>query len=122
MGLPRVDLDYAQIEDVEQSPPRERPEKTPKKAVPHKKRLLIGRDRWTKSVQAHLVKCKGLDDPTIVQRVTKAIDELGYRKLITKMDGEPALVRVQEVVAKKRTHETLIENPPAYDPHANTGG
>ena len=115
MGLPRVDLDYAQVEDVVPSTLPEQPEE------PHKKRLLIGRDRWTKSVQAHLVRCKGLDDPTIVKRVTEAVDELGYRKLIIKTDGEPALVNVQEAVARRRTHETLMENPRAYDPQANGG-
>ena len=36
-----------------------------------------------------------------------------------KTDGEPALVAVQEAVAKARTHEALCHNPPGYDPQAN---
>ena len=36
------------------------------------------------------MKCKGLEDPTTVQRVTTAIHELGYRQLLIKADGEPA--------------------------------
>ena len=63
----------------------------------------------------------GFGDDTIAQRVAKAIDELGCRKLIVKTDGEPALVNMQEAVAQKRLHETLIKNPPAYDPQANEG-
>ena len=47
----------------------------------HKKRLLIGRDRWSKAVMAHLVKCKGLGDEKIVGKVIKAIDGMGYSKV-----------------------------------------
>ena len=47
------------------------------------------------------------------------MDALGYRKVVLKTDGEPALVAVQEAVAKARTHETLCQNPPGYDPQAN---
>ena len=76
----------------------------PARPKPRTRRLLIGRDKWTKQVMAHLVRCKGLGDETIVKRVTQSVDELGYRKVVIKTDGEPALIAVQE---------TLVENPPA---------
>ena len=56
---------------------------------------------------AHLVKCKGLGDEKIVGKIIKAIDGMGYRKVIIKTDGEPALVAVQEARARERTHDTV---------------
>ena len=35
-----------------------------------------------------------------------------------KTDVEPVIVAVQEAVARARVHETICENPPAYDPQA----
>ena len=72
-------------------------------------------------MMAHLVRCKGPGDETIVKRVTKSVDELGYRKDVIKTDGEPALIAVREAITANRVHETLIENPLAYDPQANGG-
>ena len=115
LGLPKISVDYAQIEDtVDKKDDEEADER-----VTHKKRLLVGYDRWTKMTFVHLVKCKGLGDEAIVQKVTRSVDELGYRKVTLKADGEPALVAVQEAVAKRRVHDTLVENPPAHDPQAN---
>ena len=111
-------MKYAQLEDTVSSGAengKERSEGT------HKKRLLIGRDRWTKTVFAILGKRKGLGDETVVQKATRTIDAWGYRKMIIKTDGEPALVQVQKAIARARVHETICENPPAYDPQSNGG-
>ena len=59
------------------------------------KRLLIGRGRWSKTVTAHFVKCNGLGDENIVGKIIKAIDGMGYRKVIIKTDGEPFCFAVQ---------------------------
>ena len=40
--------------------------------------------------------------------------------MIIKTDGE-AIVEVQVAVALARVHDTICENPIAYDPHANGG-
>ena len=69
-------------------------------------------DRWTKAACSFLFQCKGTGDPTIVDKVARWIDALGYRKVVLKTDGEPALVAVQEAVARARTHETMCKNPP----------
>ena len=39
--------------------------------------------------------------------------------MVLKADGEPALVTVQEAVAKAWTHQTICQNPLGYDPQAN---
>ena len=60
---------------------------------------------------AYLVRCKGLGDETSVKRVTRSVDELGYRKVVIKTHGEPALIAVQEAIAANRVQKTLVENP-----------
>ena len=49
LGLPMIVLDYAQVEDTTKAQTHEvnapRGEEAPSK--PHKRRLMIGRDRWT---------------------------------------------------------------------------
>ena len=83
------------------------------------RKLLIGRDRHTKFTFCHLVECKGTSDKHVVEKVLKSIAETGNTRMILKTDGESAIIQLQEEIAQKRKHETLIENPPAYDPQAN---
>ena len=47
------------------------------------------------------------------------MDTLRQTKVVLKTDGGPALIAVQEAVARSRSHDTLCENPPARDPQAN---
>ena len=47
------------------------------------------------------------------------MNSLGYSDLMVKTDGEPAIVQVAKELKKLRTHRTLIEHPPAYDPKSN---
>ena len=83
------------------------------------RKILVGRDRWTKMIFGHLVKRKGVGDDLIVKKVLKSISETGHVKVVVKTDGEPAIVQLQEEIIKQRTQDTLAENPPAYDPQAN---
>ena len=69
-----------------------------------------------------LVQCKGSGDDTIVDKVTRWVDALSYRKVVLKMDGEPALVAVQEAIAKARTHETMWQSPQANDAAERAAG
>lgn len=103
-GLPRVCFDYATIgEDKDAAA----------------KTMIIGRDDWTKLTFAIPVMCKGCGDANVIDRVTKAMDETGQTRMILKGDGEPALAQVQEAIEEKRSHETVVQNPPAYDPQSN---
>ena len=41
---------------------------------------------WIKTVTAHLVKCKGFGDEKTLCKIIKAIDGMGYRKVIIKTE------------------------------------
>ena len=77
------------------------------------------KDDKSKSLHAHIVDEKGRGDGWIVAKIVDDIDALGYTSIIIKGDGEPALVQVMKEVKKARKHDTIIENPPAYDPQSN---
>ena len=83
------------------------------------RKLLVGKDHDTGHHFSHLVKCKGLGDERIVDKVIESIKETGNTNIRLKTDGEPALVQVQERIAEKRGQATIPENPPAYDPQSN---
>ena len=125
VGLPCIAMDYAETGDL-----REKSEDDAKskeedllenkdEADVYKRKLLVGRDKWSSHTFVHLVKCKGTEDPHVVKKVRDSIEELGYRKILLKTDGEPALVQVQEAVIKSRMQEAIPENPPAHDPQSN---
>ena len=83
-------------------------------------RLMIGKERWTKSFFCNKVKCKGLGDPHIVSNVVKFIETMGHTKIALTTDGEPAVVQVQAEIHRKRAPlMTVPRNPPAYDPQSN---
>ena len=74
----------------------------------HKKRFLVVRARWTKSIFTVLLKCKGLGDKTIVRKVVHSVDALGYRRSVLKTDGVPAPVTVQKARARARIHMEAV--------------
>ena len=104
-GMTTVSMDYATIGDREDEADA--------------RKILVGKDRWTRSVFCHLVKCKGLGDGKIVDKIVKSVAEMGHTKIRLKTDGEPALVQVQGRVIEVRTHSTTPDNPPAHDPQSN---
>ncbi len=104
-GIPEIAIDYASI--MARADGKDR------------RRILVGKDRWTKAVFCHTVKCKGMEDPHIVQNIKKSIDTMGHAKITLTTDGEPAIIQVQQKVQDAREHPTVPKNPPAYDPQSN---
>ena len=104
-GLAKICIDYAEIGDGEDKS--------------NTRRLLVGRDKWTKHTFVHLVEVKGLGDQRIVSKIKRSIDVTGHSEIVLKSDGEPAIIQLQEAVKEARHQKTLLENPPAHDPQAN---
>ena len=77
------------------------------------------RAKKTSMTAAFVCTMKGPEDKWIIKKLVETIDNWGYTKIILKTDGEPALTRVAEEIKRARTHETIPQCPPAYDPAAN---
>ncbi len=71
--------------------------------------------------RSHTYVCenKGTSDKWVVNKVIEDIDLLGHTEIILKGDGEPALIQLMEEITRRRSHSTIIQNPPAYDPQSN---
>ena len=105
-GIPEIVMDYASLTET--------------KDKADKIRLLIGKDRWTKTFFCFKVQCKGLEDPHVVGNVVKAIETMGHSKICLVTDGEPAILQIQAEIQKKRQPLTTVpRNPLAYDPQSN---
>ena len=80
---------------------------------------LVIKDSATKMNFAHLCEKKGASDEWVVTRLMADLDRLGYTEVILKGDGEPSVVQLMHEVKKRRSHPTMVQHPPAYDPQAN---
>ena len=84
-----------------------------------KRTALVLRDRESVTTHAHTVSCKGTGGPHIVRRIIADIDGMGHTEILLKGDGEPALTQVMEAVKARRPQQTILVQPPAYDPQSN---
>ena len=87
-------------------------------------RILVVRDSKSKSVFAHVVPSKGVDQAGFaVDALVEDAKWLGYTKLTLKSDNEPAIVKLLvEALRELRVHgveQLMEEHSPEYDPQAN---
>ncbi len=80
---------------------------------------IVGRDKKTVSTFAHVCDHKGTSDRWVVNKLIEDIELMDHTEIILKGDGEPALIQLMEEIKKRRSHNTIIQNPPAYDPKSN---
>ena len=81
--------------------------------------MQVARDRKTQMLFAHVVPRKGMISQHGADAMEKDIEKLGYKEIILKSDGEPAIRAVQEEVKRRRTENTLLENSPPGDSRSN---
>ena len=87
-------------------------------------KVLVIRDSRSKSVFAHIVPSKGVDEKGFaVKALVDDVKWLGYTRLTLKSDNEPAIVKLlAEALRDLRIQgleQTLEEHSPEYDPQAN---
>ena len=86
-------------------------------------KILLVKDTKSKTIFAHVVKHKGIeDDEYAVKRLVEDVTWLGYSKVILKCDGERAIVRLlRESLKRIKTDavDASHEHPPTYDPKSN---
>ena len=72
--------------------------------------VQVARDRRTQMLFAHVVPRKGMVHEHGAAAMVSDIERLGYKELILKCDGEPAMKSVQEEVKRRRMDPTILEN------------
>ena len=81
--------------------------------------VQVARDRRTRMLFAHVVPRKGMINDHGAEALERDIERLGYKEIILKSDGEPALKSVQEEVKRRRKDPTILENSAPGDSRAN---
>lgn len=80
--------------------------------------IMVVKDSRTKYVVAKVVAQKGVCEYAIVS-LKKAIEQLGYKKVILRSDNEPAILALKEAVRRETDVEIVSEEVPVGDHQAN---
>jgi hypothetical protein len=81
--------------------------------------MIVIKDDSTGCVAARRCSQKGSSDTWVIDRICDDIDMFGHTEVVLKSDGEPAITQVQTAIKNKRSHSTICQNPPAYNPQSN---
>ena len=81
--------------------------------------VQVARDRRTQMLFAHVVPRKGMLHDRGAVAMLEDLERLGYKELILKCDGEPAMKSVQEEVKRRRADPTILENSVPGDSRSN---
>ena len=66
-----------------------------------------------------LAKGPGVD--WVVGQLARDLGDWGRRDVCLQIDGEPAMLALQQAIAKLRKGDTVLRNSPAYNPQSNGG-
>ena len=117
---PVISFDYCFIGDRDEVTDEE----TFKAAGEGAAKVLVIRDSKSKSLFAHVVPSKGVDEKGFaVDALVDDVRWLGYSRVTLKSDNEPAIVKLlSEALRELRIQgleQTLEEHSPEFDPQAN---
>ena len=81
--------------------------------------VLVGKIKPSGAVLAYTCAAKGPSDTWVVSQIARDLEAWGMKDICLKTDGEPAMLAMQEAIARARTSRTIPRNPPAYNPQSN---
>ena len=81
--------------------------------------VLVGKLKPSGSALAYTCTTKGPGDAWVVKQIVRDLETWGLKDICLKTDGEPAMIALQEAIAKARSAKTIPRNPPAYNPQSN---
>ena len=105
-GLPMISVDYMFMADKQL--------REEEKGMP----MLVLKDRCSKALWARVVPAKGVN-AYAVKELAKQITLLGYKKILFRSDGEPAIKSLKEAVKNELGIEVVMEESPVGDHAAN---
>ena len=81
--------------------------------------VLVGKLKPSGSALAYTCTAKGPGDTWVVKKIVRDLETWGLKDICLKTDGEPAMLVLQEAIAKARSPRTIPRNPLAYNPQSN---
>ena len=85
----------------------------------HEMPVLVVHDRASKSHFAHAVPSKGVSHPYAERALCRDLTRLGYKKVILKSDGEPAITALVRAVQANWQGQVVPERSPPYESRSN---
>ena len=81
--------------------------------------ILVVKDCRTRRIFCHSVPCKGIAHEYPVRQLVNDLYLLGYKRLILKSDGEPAILALKAEVKEKIKIDVLCEEPSVGESQSN---
>ena len=81
--------------------------------------ILVVKDCRTRRIFCHSVPCKGIAHEYPVRQLVNDLCLLGYKRLILKSDGEPAILALKAEVKEKIKIDVLCEEPSVGESQSN---
>ena len=105
-GVPVISLDYMYM--------RGEQERNEEKGMP----ILVIKDGRTKFITAKVVPQKGVNDYAVAS-CKRAVEQMGYKRVILKSDNEASILALKEAVRRETDVEIVTEESPVGDHQAN---
>ena len=118
-GVPVVSMDYAFLgaKNDKQLTSNEETEFCQDQRTQLLPTLVLVESRH-KAIYAHMARKKG-PEPDIIRFLVADLNQMGYKRVVIRTDGEPAIVALVERLATAWTGEILQEHSPAGESQSN---
>ena len=81
--------------------------------------VLVVKDETSGATLAYDCEAKGPSDEWVVRQMVRDLEDWGRKDVCLQSDGVPAMIALQQALAKSRSGTTVQRNSPAYAPQAN---
>ena len=105
-GIPKIVSDYFFVGQRRSSNRAERDREEESAEREGQTPIIVLKDTRSKSIYAHACPCKGAHE-AVVKRVVEDLDALGYKRILVRTDGEPAILDLWRKVKEKWTGEII---------------
>ena len=83
--------------------------------------MLVAEDETSGAVLSYDCLAKGPGVDWVVGQLARDLGDWGRRDVCLQIDGEPAMLALQQAIAKARKGDTVLRNSLAYNPQSNVG-
>ena len=83
--------------------------------------VLVAEDETSGAVLSYDCLAKGPGDNWVVRQFVRDLEDWGRRDVRLQTDGEPAMLALQQAIAKARKGDTVLKNSLACNPQSNGG-
>ena len=117
-GIPKIVADYFFIGRRRPASRTERSLEEEEAEKEGQTPILVIKDTLSKCIYAHACPCKGAHD-AVVARVIADLDSLGYKRVLVRTDGEPAILDLWARVKERWSGEIVKVESATGDHDAN---